>query len=170
MAASGAMTEDSPAAARARGADRAIGPLLLAALALTPVTWWLPLFTARVPFLWRQEVSIATGLVELWRLDLVLFAAVLLFSVLAPLAKGAALVWAWYRVPPTRAGVWLHRLAILGKLAMAEIFLLAVIIVGLKGVGIGKVEVSWGLHAFAAVLLLSFAASTWALDRLARRR
>jgi uncharacterized paraquat-inducible protein A len=164
-----AAVEGSPAA-RTRGSGRAIGPLLVVSLILVPVTWWLPLFTARVPFLWQQEVSIATGLVELWRLDLVLFAVVLLFSVLAPLAKGAALLWAWYRVPASRAGVWLHRLSILGKLAMAEIFLLAVVIVGLKGVGIGKVEVSWGLHAFAGALLLSFAVSTWALDHLARQR
>ena len=84
---------------RARGAARLIGPLLLASLVLVPVTWWLPLFTARVPFLWRQEVSIASGLVELWRLDLLLFAAVLLFSVLAPLAKGLALAWVWFRLP-----------------------------------------------------------------------
>ena len=33
---------------------------------------------------------------------------------------------------------------------MTEVFLLAVIIVGLKGVGIGTVEVSWGLQAFVA--------------------
>jgi hypothetical protein len=81
------------AAGAARGPSRLIGPLLLASLALVPVTWWLPLFTARMPFLWRQEVSIASGLVELWRLDRFLFSAVLLFSVLGPLAKGSALAW-----------------------------------------------------------------------------
>jgi paraquat-inducible protein A len=156
------------AAATARGARRAIGPLLVLSLALVPVTWWLPLFTARVPFLWRQEVSIATGLVELWRLDLVLCAAVFFFSVLAPLAKGAALVWVWYRVAVERAGRLLDRLSLLGKLSMTEMFLLAVVIVGLKGVGIGTVEVSWGLHAFVGTLVLSFAASTWAWAALAR--
>lgn len=156
---------DTPAA-WARGRDRLIGPLLVLALVLVPVTWWLPLFTARVPFLWRQEVSIATGLVELWRLDLVLCLVVFLFSVLAPLAKGAALVWVWYRVPMSRAKGLLDRLSLLGKLAMTEIFLLAVLIVGLKGVGIGRVEVSWGLHAFVGVLLLSFGSSTWAWSSL----
>jgi hypothetical protein len=122
----------------ATGRRRLLGPLLLLALALVPVTWWLPLFTARIPFLWRQEVSIASGLLDLWRLDLVLCLVVLFFSVLAPLAKGAALVWVWYRVPAHLARRQLDRLAILGKLAMTEIFLLAVIIVGLKGVGIGR--------------------------------
>ena len=89
--------QPNSAADRAQGPSYLIGPLLVASLALVPVTWWLPLFTARVPFLWRHEVSIASGLVELWRLDLLLFAAVLLFSVLVPLVKGAALVWVWYR-------------------------------------------------------------------------
>jgi hypothetical protein len=149
-------------AALATGPRRLIGPLLLLALALVPVTWWLPLFTARVPFLWRHEVSIAGGLAELWRLDLVLCLTVFFFSVLAPLAKGAALTWVWYRAPTPLAHRLLDRLALLGKLAMAEIFLLAVVIVGLKGVGIGTVETAWGLHAFVAALLLSYAASTWA--------
>ena len=127
-----------------------------------PFTWRLPLFDARVPFLWRQQVSIATGLVELWRLDLLLCAAVFLFSVLAPLVKGAALVWVWYRVPQADARRLLDRLALLGKLAMTEVFLLAVIIVGIKGVGIGTVEVRWGLHAFVLAVVLSYAVSTWA--------
>jgi uncharacterized paraquat-inducible protein A len=151
------------AAARARGLRHLIGPLLVASLALVPVTWWLPLFTARVPFLWRHDVSIASGLQELWRLDLLLFAAVLLFSVLVPLAKGAALVWVWYRTPDRGVRRALDRLALLGKLAMVEVFLLAVMLVGLKGVGIGTVEVTWGLPAFVAAVLLSLAASTWAM-------
>ena len=56
----------------------------------------------------------------------------------------------------------LDRLALLGKLAMAEVFLLAVILVGIKGVGIGMVEVTWGLPVFVAAVLLSLAASIWA--------
>jgi uncharacterized paraquat-inducible protein A len=163
------LAEPESAAATARGSARLIGPLLLASLLLVPVTWWLPLFTARVPFLWRQEVSIASGLVELWRLDLVLFGAVLLFSVVAPLAKGLALAWVWFRIPAGRARGWLDRLALLSKLSMTEVFLLAVIIVGLKGVGIGTVEVDWGLQAFVAVVVLSLAASTWAASMLTKR-
>ena len=86
----------------------------------------------------------------------------LLFSVLVPLVKGAALVWVWYQTPRREVRRALDRLALLGKLAMAEVFLLAVILVGIKGVGIGTVEVTWGLPAFVAAVLLSLAASTWA--------
>lgn len=149
------------------GSARLLGPLLALLLVMLPVTWWLPLFTARVPFLWREEISIVTGLIELWRLDLFLFLIVLVFSVLAPLGKLAASLYVWYRVPADRAHRALGRLALLGKLSMAELFLLAVVIVGFKGVGIGTIEVAWGLHAFAAVVLLSFAASLWAEAALA---
>lgn len=158
---------DLPPARRAAGPRRLIGPLLVASLVLVPLTWWLPLFQARVPFLWRQEVSIVNALVELWQLDLFLCAVVFFFSVLTPLLKSLALVWVWYRVPAVLARRRLDRLALLGKLAMTEIFLLAVVIVGIKGVGIGKVEVSAGLHLFVAIVLLSFAASTWAGAALA---
>jgi len=157
------IARDASPAKRAGGvARRLIGPLLVLSLLAVPFTWWLPLFVARVPFLWREEVSIASGLAELWRLDLVLWAAVLVFSVLTPLAKSVALVWIWYRVPAPRARRLLDRLSLLGKLAMTEVFLLAVILIGLKGVGIGSVEVSWGLHPFIAAVLLSLATSTWA--------
>ncbi len=153
---------ESPAKALPGIGARLIGPLLVLSLLSVPFTWWLPLFVARVPFLWRHEVSIASGLAELWRLDLLLWSVVLLFSVLTPLAKGAALVWVWYRVPVDRARRQMDRLALLSKLAMAEVFLLAVMLVGLKGVGIGRVEVSWGLHLFIAAVLLSLIASSWA--------
>ncbi len=150
------------AAATARGSARVVGPLLALLAVVLPATWWLPLFTARVPFLWREEISIVTGLAELWRLDLLLFLIVLLFSVVAPVGKLLASLYVWYCLPAARAHRILPRLALLGKLSMAELFLLAVVIVGFKGVGIGKIEVAWGLHVFAAVVLLSFAVSLWA--------
>jgi paraquat-inducible protein A len=156
------------AASSARGAARLIGPGLVLSLALVPLTWWLPLFEARVPFLWRQQVSIASGLAELWRLDPLLCAVVFLFSVLAPLAKAAALVAVWYQAPLANARRQLDRLAILGKLAMTEVFLLAVIIVGIKGVGIGTVEIACGLHTFVVIVVLSLGVSTWAWAALGR--
>ena len=51
---------------------------------------------------------------------------------------------------------------------MTEVFLLAVIIVGLKGVGIGTVEVAWGLQVLVLVVVLSLGASTWASATLAK--
>lgn len=130
---------------------------------MLPAGWFLPLFTARVPFLWREEISVVTGLLQLWSIDLVLFAIVLLFAVLMPAVKAIATLWVWYRVPLRDAPVWLERLGVLAKLSMTEIFLLAVVIVGFKGVGIGTVDISWGLYGFAGIavfsLLMSIAAT-----------
>jgi uncharacterized paraquat-inducible protein A len=151
----------TPAAA-SQGVARLLGPLLLLALVALPVTWWLPLFVARVPFLWREDVTVMNGLAALWDLDRLLFAVVLLCSVLAPIAKLATTLHVWYRAPLAAAPRALRRLTLLGKLSMAELFLLAVVIVGFKGLGIGRIEVAWGLDAFAAVVILSFALSLWA--------
>lgn len=155
-------------AASARGGERLMGPLQWALLAALPVAWVAPLFTARVPFLWREEVSIASGLIELWRLDRLLFAAVLLFSVVTPALKAALGLWLWYRAPKPIARRWCGRLALLGKLSMTEVFLVAVALVGFKGVGLGRVETAWGLWWLTAVVLAAMALSLrleWALER-----
>lgn len=141
------------AAAVARGWARLIGPAQLAILIALPVAWTATLFTARIPWLWRQDVSIASGLVDLWAIDRLLFAVVLVFSVIAPAAKAALGLWLWYRVPLGDQGSWPSRLAILGKLAMTEIFLLAVAIVGFKGVGLGQVETRWGMWWLTGVVV-----------------
>ena len=48
----------------------------------------------------------------------------------------------------------------MGKLAMADIFLIALYIVLVKGIGLATVEVAWGLYVFTALILASLAIST----------
>jgi uncharacterized paraquat-inducible protein A len=156
------MRSEKSAAGSAYGRARLVGPLLLFNLVVLPLAWIVPLFTARIPFLFRSEVSVVSGLVELWGFDIPLFAVVLAFAVAMPLVKVLATAWVWYRVPRRRARGWLGRLTLLGKLSMTEIFLLAVIVLGFKGVGLGRVEVAWGLHLFIAIALLSYGLSLWA--------
>jgi len=52
-----------------------------------------------------------------------------------------------------RRGACLGGLA--GKLAMADVFLIALYIVLAKGVGVGTVETGWGLYLFTFCVLLS---------------
>jgi hypothetical protein len=47
----------------------------------------------------------------------------------------------------------------LGKLAMADVFILALYIVIAKGIGVGQIEVSWGLYLFTAAVLTSLGIS-----------
>ena len=42
---------------------------------------------------------------------------------------------------------------------MADVFLIALYIVVVKGVGIGKVETAWGLYLFTACILASILSS-----------
>jgi uncharacterized paraquat-inducible protein A len=48
----------------------------------------------------------------------------------------------------------------MGKLAMADVFLIALYIVVFKGIGLGRIEVAWGLWVFTACILASLAIST----------
>ena len=48
-------------------------------------------------------------------------------------------------------------LSYLGKLAMADVFLIALYIVLVKGVGLGRVETAWGLYLFTACVLAQIA-------------
>jgi paraquat-inducible protein A len=47
----------------------------------------------------------------------------------------------------------------LGKLAMADVFILALYIVIAKGIGVGQIEVAWGLYLFTAAVLTSLGIS-----------
>jgi len=53
----------------------------------------------------------------------------------------------------------LPAITLMGKLAMADIFLIALYIVLAKGVGVGRLETGWGLYAFTGCVLVSLACS-----------
>ena len=45
----------------------------------------------------------------------------------------------------------------MGRLAMADVFLIAIYIVVAKGIGVGRLETGWGLYLFTACVLGSYA-------------
>ncbi|MEO0999791.1 MAG: paraquat-inducible protein A [Pseudomonadota bacterium] len=131
----------------------------LALLALYPLAWWAPLMRASVlPFFGGDEISILSGIGALWRSDVVLALIVLGFAVLAPLAKTLALAAVHWRRFGPRA---LPALEITGKLAMADVFLVALFIVIAKGVSLTRIETAWGLYLFTACVLASMALTQW---------
>ena len=128
---------------------RALQALNLAVLALLPVAWTAPLArTGLHPWFGMDEISILSAIAALWPEEWALALLVGLFALAAPLAKVAALAVALRR--GGRATGVLHWL---GKLAMADVFLVAVAIVAAKGVGFGRVETAWGLWFYAALVL-----------------
>ena len=88
----------------------------------------------------------------LWEEDLALALLVAFFAMVAPILKTALLALVHWGALKPRA---LPLLAVLSKLAMADVFLIAVYIVVMKGVGIGRIDTAWGLWFFTACVLLS---------------
>ena len=133
--------------------------LNLSLLVLFPVSWAAPLVRAGVlPLFGLSEISVLSGLRSLWQTDVILAVLVALFAMVAPMAKTMALALIQIGRAPRR---WLNALTWLGRLAMADVFLIALYITLAKGIGIGRVETAWGLYLFTACVLLSLALSYW---------
>lgn len=125
--------------------------LNLALLVLFPVAWFAPLLRAALlPIFGMEEISVITGLQSLWESDAALALLVTFLAIFAPYAKtiGLALLH-WNLLSPRTLPV----LEVLGKLAMADVFLIALYIVIAKGAGHVTIETAWGLYLFTACIL-----------------
>ncbi len=126
-------------------------------LILFPLSWFTPLLRAGLlPLFGLSEISVISGLKSLWGSDPLLALLVTFFAIFAPMLKtiGLALIHFGY----LRRKV-LTVLEFLGKLAMADIFLIALYVVIVKGVGIATVQTAWGLYVFTGCILASIAIS-----------
>ena len=127
--------------------------LNLALLILFPIAWFAPLMRAALlPIFGMDEISVVTGLQSLWEEDATLALVVTFLAIFAPYAKtiGLALVH-WNLLSPKTLPV----LEVLGKLAMADVFLIALYIVIVKGAGYVTLETAWGLYFFTGCILAS---------------
>ena len=139
--------------------------LNLALLVLFPVSWFAPLLRAGLlPVFGLAEISVVSGLQSLWQSDVFLALLVTLFALVAPMAKTAGLALIQFGLLDRRA---LPAISLMGKLAMADIFLIALYITIAKGLGVGRVETAWGLYLFSGCILLSLALGL--AERHARR-
>ncbi|MEM8654486.1 MAG: paraquat-inducible protein A [Pseudomonadota bacterium] len=125
----------------------------LSLLVLFPLSWTAPLLRAgMLPLFGLTEISVLSGLHALWQTDLFLALVVALFALVAPMAKTLGLALLHWNVLDPRAA---PALRVMGKLAMADIFLIAIYITIAKGVGVGRIEVAWGLYLFTGCILAS---------------
>jgi len=134
--------------------------LNLALLVAYPVAWFAPILQAGLglPFMALDQISIVSGLASLWQADPGLAALVGLFAIITPYAKTLGLALRDFGHLNAR---WRRLLPGLGRLAMADIFVIALYITLAKGIGIGTVQVAWGLYLFTACVLASLACSLW---------
>lgn len=138
----------------------------LALMVLFPVAWFAPLMRAALlPVFGMDEISVISGLQVLWRSDVVLALVVTVFAVFAPWLKTIGLALLHFGLLSPRTLPALH---VLGKLAMADVFLLALYIVVVKGIGFATIEVAWGMYLFIACILASLAISILSARQTAR--
>ena len=127
--------------------------LNLTLLLFFPIAWFAPLLSAAIlPIFGMDEISVISGLQPLWGSDAALALLVTFLAVFAPYAKTIGLALLHWNLLSPRV---LPALEILGKLAMADVFLVALYVVIAKGAGMVTVEVAWGLYLFTGCVLAS---------------
>ena len=135
----------------------------LALLILFPISWFAPLMRAGLlPLFGLSEISVISGLQSLWQSDVLLALLVTVFAIFAPIMKTLGLALIHFGYMRRKA---LKIFEFLGKLAMADVFLIALYVVIVKGVGLATVETAWGLYLFTFCILASLA-----ISRLTRKK
>ncbi len=131
--------------------------LNLSLLILFPIAWFAPLLRAGLlPLFGLSEISVISGVQSLWDTDVFLALIVTIFALFAPYLKTIGLALIHFDLLDKRT---LPALNILGKLAMADIFLIALYITIAKGIGVGTLETAWGLYLFTFCILASLGIS-----------
>lgn len=116
----------------------------------------LPMFTLQSLWVFKDSVSIVSAVGKLaqsgqWGLAILIGG----FSIVLPMAKLIALS-PWPVGPVARFSHWLHAL---GRWSMLDVFVVAVLVVVVKLKALTKVQIEWGLYAFAASVLLTLVIS-----------
>jgi paraquat-inducible protein A len=156
--------------ARARGLDRALPLALAAALGLLVAGWSVPLMTVSQLVLFEERVALLDAAVVLYRDgEWLLFAAIALFALAFPLIKLAVALVVLLALDARRPRLAraLDLLDWLGRWSMLDVFVAALLVVGVKASLIGEVTLHAGLYLFTAAVILSMLC-TQRLRRLAR--
>lgn len=129
------------------------GAANLLLLILYPAAWIAPLAHAGVlPFFKGDAISVLSGIGALWEADAGLAILVALFAIVFPYGKTLGLTAIHLGFLGPRP---LPLIEVMGKLSMADVFLVALYIVIAKGLMIGHVTAAWGLWLFTCCVLVS---------------
>lgn len=132
----------------------------VAVLAILPILWFFPLLKTRSFVFVSSEISIWRGAWELLGSDLFLFCVLVGFAMVMPMVKALIYIAIWFS--PIRHRPFLSIVgAITAKLSMTDILLVAITIVGVKGLGAGRVEPMFGLYIFSIIVIASLLISAY---------
>lgn len=134
-----------------------------------PIAWFAPLLrTGLMPEMhlpaWlggstlfeADTITVISGLQTLWQADVFVAIMVTFFALVAPMIKCLGLALIHFGLLSSVTQPYISKL---GKLAMADIFILSIYIVIFKGIGVGSVEPAWGLYLFTGCVLAGFLVS-----------
>ncbi|MBQ2263041.1 MAG: paraquat-inducible protein A [Loktanella sp.] len=125
----------------------------LSLLILFPVAWFAPLMRAGLlPLFGLREISVISGMQALWRSDVFLALLVTVLAIFIPYLKTIGLALVHFGLLADKT---LPVLGWMGKLAMADVFLIALYIVVFQTQGLGHIETAWGLYLFTGCILAS---------------
>lgn len=129
----------------------------IALLGLFPFAWQAPLARTEVKWLFiSDEISIFSGVMQLYERDAFLAIIIALFAIVTPYLKTVALLYAQFSEKESAARI-LPFIEVLGRLSMVDVFLIALFVLVYRG--IGSIEVAWGLYFFTTLVLASIFSS-----------
>ncbi|NOX72989.1 MAG: paraquat-inducible membrane protein A [Alphaproteobacteria bacterium] len=129
----------------------------LSLLILFPVAWFAPLMKSGLwPIQSLREYSIMDALQGVWKNDVYLALLMTFFAVFAPYIKIISTALIQFNLMSPRL---MGPMQFIGKLAMADIYAIAIFIVIYTGIDVagisGQVETSWGLYLFTGNVIAS---------------
>ena len=141
-----------------------INLLLLGALGALIVGLTAPLLTLEKLYFFENTVSLFSTITELFsQKEWFLFIVIALFSVCVPIIKIASLLLILnvdYK-KDSFLDKALHVIETIGKWSMLDVFVVALLLVSVKLGALAKVDVHYGLYAFATSVLLTMGLSFW---------
>lgn len=138
----------------------------LGLLVLFPVSWAAPLLRAGwLPFFGPDEITILSALRTLWAQNLFLAVVVTFLALVAPMAKTIGLALVQSGLASDRL---MPALSLLGRLAMADVFLIALYVA--LASDRARIEAAWGLYLFTFCVLAGLALSHLTAQALRPRR
>lgn len=160
------VSQPGPLVRLARGADRALGPMLVVSLALLVAGLLLPAITIR-SWGWSRDYSLLDSVWAFLRAgDWFLFVVTAVFSIVFPLLKIVTGLALWYALDASRATTRpvLDWLGALSKWSMLDVFIIALVVLVADGRLLTSADIGLGAIVFSVAVLLS----TWAVRRLGK--
>ena len=133
-----------------------------------PISWFVPLMEVglfekveisieilglKLPDLFGlTEVTIISAIQTLWSEDKYLALIVTFFALFAPLVKTIGLSLIQFKLLSEQVK---STIQFIGKLAMADVFIIAFTCILIKGLSVGKIEILYGTYLFSACIIVS---------------